>query len=214
MIRALVVTLALAAAGASARAQTVLLGVHGALGDYREVSSNLRYGGGGFGGSLALRVGRLSAEGIVTQVSFNPHDKNTGLEDFTSTQIDARFGIDIAGGLAAEVGVLRRTISPELAAQEMGAARIGVRYTKVIGPGATVGLRGNYLAGAKFTGEGSAGLAFELGLFASVGPSNGHFRGTADYGFQRVDRHVDREVGSAKVPIQQSLVRLGVAVGF
>ena len=210
MNRALVVTLALAAAGASARAQTVLLGVHGALGDYREVSSNLRYGGAGFGGSLGLRVGRLSAEGILTRISFTPHDKNAGLEDFTSTQIDARFGVDISGGLAVEVGVLRRTISPELAAQEMGAARIGVRYAKVIGPGASVGLRGNYLAGAKFTGEGSAGLAFELGLFASVGPANGRFRGTADYGFQRVDR----KVGSAKVPIQQSLVRLGVAVGF
>lgn len=210
MNRTLVVTLALAAAGASAPAQTVLLGVHGALGDYREVSSNLRYGGGGYGGSLALHVGRLSAEGIVTRISFNPHDKSAGLTDFKSTQIDAWFGVDIAGGLAAEAGVLRRTISPELAAQEMGAARIGVRYTKVIGPGASVGLRGNYLAGAKFTGEGSAGLAFELGLFASVGPANGRFRGTADYGFQRIDR----KVGSAKVPIQQSLVRLGMAVGF
>jgi hypothetical protein len=210
MNRALVVTLALTTASAPARAQTVLLGVHGALGDYREVSSNLRYTGAGFGGSLALRVGRLSAEGIVARVSYNPRDGNAGLEDFKSTQIDARFGVDVAGGLTAEVGVLRRTVSPELAAQEMGAARIGVRYAKVIGPGATVGLRGNYLAGAKFTGEGSAGLAFELGLFASVGPQNGRFRGTADYGFQRVDR----KVGSAKVPIQQSLVRLGVAVGL
>lgn len=210
MKRALVVTLALAAAGASVRAQTVLLGMHGALGDYREVSSNLRYTGEGFGGSLALRVGRLSAEGIVTRVSYNPRDDNAGIVPFKSTQIDAWLDVDVSGGLAAEVGVLRRTVSPELAAQEMGAARIGVRYSKLVGPGATVGLRGNYLAGAKFTGEGSAGLAFELGLFASVGPANGRFRGTADYGFQRIDR----KVGSAKVPIQQSLVRLGVAVGF
>lgn len=212
MNRTLVLTLALAAAGAppAARAQTVTLGVHGALGDYREVSSILRYGGTGVGGSLALHVGRLSAEGIVTRVSYTPHDENAGLESFKSTQIDARFGIDLVGGLTAEAGVLRRTISPELAAQEMGAARLGVRYTKIIGPGATVGLRGNYLAGAKFTGEGSAGLAFELGLFASVGPQNGRFRGTADYGFERIDR----KSGGARVPIQQSLVRLGVAVGF
>ena len=209
MSRVLAVTLALAAAS-SARAQTVTLGVHGALGDYREVSSNLRYSGGGFGGSLALRVGRFSAEGVVTRVSYSPHEKSAGLESFKATQIDGRFGVDVAGGVAAEVGVLRRTITPELGAQEMGAARIGVRYTKLIGPGATIGLRGNYLAGAKFTGEGSAGLAFELGLFASVGPQNGRVRGTADYGFQRIDR----KVGGAKVPIQQSLVRLGVAVGF
>ena len=92
----------------------------------------------------------------------------------------------------------------------MGAARIGVRYSKLIGPGATVALRGNYLAGAKFTGQGSAGLAFELGLLVSVGPQNGRYRLTADYGFQRIDR----KVGTAKTPIQQSLVRLGVAVGF
>lgn len=210
MNRPLVVLLGLAAAGSPVRAQTFSLGLHGALGDYREVSSNLRYQGGGFGGSLALHVGRFSAEGAVTRVSYTPHDRNAGLEGFKSTQIDGRFGVDIAGGLTAEFGVLRRTIDPALAAQEMGAARIGVRYTKVVGPGATIGLRGNYLAGAKFTGAGSAGLAFELGLFASVGPQNGRVRGTADYGFERIDR----KVGSSKVPIQQSLVRLGVAVGF
>ncbi|HEY6109013.1 MAG TPA: hypothetical protein VIV56_08930, partial [Gemmatimonadales bacterium] len=81
MNRALVVTLAFAAASAPtpARAQAFLLGVHGALGDYREVSSNLRYGGAGFGGSLALHVGRFSAEGVVTRVSYNPNDKTAGL---------------------------------------------------------------------------------------------------------------------------------------
>jgi hypothetical protein len=210
MNRALLVTLGLAAAGTPACAQTLQLGVHGGLGDYREVSSNLRYDGTGFGGSLTLHVGRFSAEGTVTRLSYDPHNGSAGLERFKSTQIDARFGVDVAGGLSAEVGLLRRGIDPAFAAQEMGAARVGVRYAKVIGPGATIGLRGNYLAGAKFTGAGSAGLAFELGLFASVGPQSGRFRGTAEYGFQRVDR----KVGSAKVPIQQSLVRLGMAVGF
>jgi hypothetical protein len=210
MNRVLVLSGLLAAAAGSARAQTVLLGVHGALGDYREVSSNLRYRGGGVGGSLAFHVGRFSAEGALTRVSYDPRDKSAGLGSFKATQIDARVGVDVSGGLTAEVGLLRRSISPELAAQEMGAARIGVRYSKLIGPGASVGVRGNYLAGAKFTGEGSAGLAFELGLLVSVGPQNGRYRFTADYGFMRVDR----KVGTAKVPIEQSLVRLGVAVGF
>jgi hypothetical protein len=208
MNRVMVLTGLLAATGGSARAQTVLLGVQGALGDYREVTSNLRYRGSGVGGSLALHVGRISAEGVVTRVSYDPRDP--GHASFKSTQIDARFGVDLSGGLTAEVGLLRRTIDPELAAQEMGAARVGVRYSKLIGPGATVGVRGNYLAGAKFTGEGSAGLAFELGLLVSVGPQNGRYRLTADYGFQRIDR----KVGSTPVPIEQSLVRLGVAVGF
>jgi hypothetical protein len=210
MNRVMVLTSLLAATGVSARAQTVLLGVHGALGDYREVSSNLRFHGSGVGGSLALRFGRFSAEGGLTRVSYDPRDGNAGLASFKSTQIDARLGVDVASGLTAEVGLLRRTVDPELSAQEMGAARIGVRYSKLIGPGATVGLRGNYLAGAKFTGQGSAGLAFELGLLVSVGPQNGRYRLTADYGFQRIDR----KVGTAKTPIEQSLVRLGVAVGF
>jgi hypothetical protein len=210
MNRVVMLTGLLAASGAAARAQTVLLGVQGALGDYREVSSNLRYRGGGVGGSLTLQVGRFSAEGALTRISYDPRDKTSGLASFKSTQIDARLGVDVASGLTAEVGLLRRTIDPELSAQEMAAARIGVRYSKVIGPGATVGVRGNYLAGAKFTGEGSAGLAFELGLLVSVGPQNGRYRLTADYGFQRIDR----KVNTIKAPIEQSLVRLGVAVGF
>lgn len=210
MKRVVLLTGLLAGAGVSARAQTVLLGVQGALGDYREVSTNLRYSGGGIGGSLTLRVGRLSAEGALTRLNYDPRDASAALAKFTATQIDARLGVDVSGGLTAEVGLLRRTIDPELTAQEMGAARIGVRYSKVIGPGATVGVRGNYLAGAKFTGEGSAGLAFELGLLVGVGPQNGRYRLTADYSFQRIDR----KVGDSPVPIQQSLVRLGVAAGF
>jgi hypothetical protein len=48
------------------------------------------------------------------------------------------------------------------------------------------------------------------GLLVSAGPVNGRYRVTGDYGFQRIDR----KVGGQPVPIQQSLVRVGVAVGF
>ncbi len=210
MRRAILLSALLLVGGATARAQTVSLGVHGALGDYREVSSNLRYRGAGGGLALWLRLYRFSAEAAATRVSYDPRDDNSGLTSFKATQIDARVGFDVAAGFTAELGLLRRTISPELTAQEMGAARIGVRYSKLIGPGTTVALRGNYLAGAKFTGKGSAGLAFELGLLVSTGPVNGRYRLTGDYGFQRIDR----KVGGQPVPIQQSLVRVGVAVGF
>jgi len=211
MKRALVMLGLLAVATAvAAPAQTVSLGVQGALGDYREVSSNLHFRGTGVGATLWLRVHRLSAEGSFSRVSFDPRDQNSGLTGFKATQLDARLGVDVAAGFTAEVGVLKRTVDPELTAQEIGAARIGVRYSKLIGPGATVALRGNYLAGAKFTGEGSAGLAFELGLLVSVGVQNGRYRFTMDYGFQRIDR----KVSNTSVPIEQSLVKLGVAVGF
>jgi hypothetical protein len=191
-----------------ASAQTVSIGLQGALGDYREVSSSLKYRGAGGGLTLWLRLNKLSAEGSVSRISYDP--KNVGLTSFKATQLDARVGFDIAAGFTFEAGVMKRTVDPELSAQEMGAGRIGVRYSKLIGPGATVGLRGNYLVGAKFTGAGSAGLAFELGLLASVGPQNGRYRFTMDYAFQRVDR----KVGTVSVPIEQSLVKLGVAVGF
>lgn len=209
MKRALVMGgLVVVVAAAAATAQTVSLGVQGALGDYREVSPNLRYRGAGGGLTLWLQWNRLSAEGSVSRVNYD--SKNSGVTSFKATQMDARLGVDVAGGLTAEFGVMKRTVDPELSAQEMGAGRIGVRYSKLIGPGATVALRANYLVGAKFTGEGTAGLAFELGLLASVGPQNGRYRFTMDYGFQRIDR----KVGGTPVPIEQSLVKLGVAVGF
>ncbi len=211
MKRALVmVGLLLVAMAAAASAQTVSLGVQGALGDYREVSSNLRFRGAGVGTTLWLRFHRLSAEGSFSRVSFDPRDQNSGLTAFKATQLDARLGVDVAAGFTAEVGVMKRTIDPDLTAQEVGAGRIGVRYSKLIGPGASVALRGNYLVGAKFTGEGTAGLAFELGLLVYVGPQSGRYRFTMDYGFQRIDR----KVNTISVPIEQSLVKLGVAVGF
>lgn len=211
MKRALWIGGLLAAVGAGeSAAQAVTVGVHGALGDYREVSQNLRYRGAGFGASLGLRFHKLSAEASVTRLSYDPRDKSSGLSSFTGTQFDARVGVDVASGFTAEAGVTSRTIDPKLSAQEMGAGRIGVRYSKLIGPGATVALRGSYLVGAKFTGAGSAGAAFELGLLVSAGPQNGRYRFTMDYGFQRVDR----KTSSTPVPIQQSLVKLGVAVGF
>ena len=191
-----------------ASAQVVSIGLQGALGDYREVSSSIKYRGAGGGLTLWLRVHKVSAEGSVSRVSYDPRDK--GLSSFKATQLDARVGVDIAAGFTVEGGVMKRTVDPELSAQEMGAGRLGVRYSKPIGPGATVALRGNYLVGAKFTGAGSAGLAFELGLLVSVGPQNGRYRFTMEYGFQRIDR----KVNLISVPIEQSLVKLGVAAGF
>jgi len=191
-----------------AAAQRVSIGLHGALGDYREVSQDLHYRGTGGGAALWVSYHKFSAEGSFTRVSYDP--KKGGFQSFKATQLDARVGYAVAAGVTAEVGVIKRTVDPALSAQEMGAGRIGVRYVRQIGPGTTVGLRGNYLPGAKFTGQGSAGLAFELGLLLSAGPTNGRYRFTGDYGFQRVDR----KVNGFKAPLEQSLVRIGVAVGF
>jgi hypothetical protein len=48
-----------------------------------------------------------------------------------------------------------------------------------------------------------------------VGSPNGRIRVTGDYGFDRFDRHTNPAgAGTVKVPIQQSLARLGLAVGM
>lgn len=202
--------LCVAAAAVALPAQTVSVGVQGALGDYREASSSRRFNGSGVAGTLWLRVGRLSAEGTISRLGYDPRDRSGVLEPFTSTQIDARLALSVAPGLAVEAGWLRRTIDPDLATQDLAAAPVGLRYRKALGPGASAGLRGAYLAGARFTGAGSAPLAFELGMFVALGSRNGRYRLTADYGFQRVDRSVQ----GVKVPIEQSLVRVGLALGF
>ena len=49
----------------------------------------------------------------------------------------------------------------------------------------------------------------ELGMGMSVGASNGRYRLTADYAFQRVNRKT-----ADKVPIQQSLAKVGLQLGL
>jgi hypothetical protein len=191
-------------AWAKAGAQDVSLGVQGALADYTD--RDLFRGTGG-GLTIWARLGHISAEGSIVRTSYHPLTTNFGLIGFKTTQLDARLGFDLAAGFTAEAGLMKRTVD-RVGMQEVGSGRIGIRYSKFIGPGVFVGVRGNYLVAANFTGGGSADLAIELGLLASVAPRNGRYRFTMDYGFQRIDRKVSGE----EVPIQQSLVRLGVAV--
>jgi len=193
----------------AAQAQTVTIGVHGALGDYRETSSDLRFKGtgGGFDLTLSWRQFRLDAYG--TQISYDS-TAGSSQQSFKSKEGDGHLGYAFTPSLIGEVGIVHRSIDPQFAAQEMTAIPIGVRYMAILGPGASIGIRGDYLAAAKFSGGGSASLAVELGLMFWAGPQNGRFRFTGDYSFQRLDR----TTGGLKTPIQQSLGRLGVAVGF
>lgn len=196
--------------GATAvQAQTVTIGVHGALGDYRETSEDLHFRGGGGGLALTLTWRQWRADFSGTQVTYDPVG-NDSLQSFKSKEAVGHVGYTITPSLIGEVGILKRTIDPEFAAQEMTAIPIGLRYMAVIEPGTSIGIRGDYLAGAKFSGGGSASLAIDLGLLFWAGPANGRWRFTGDYDFQRVDR----KANGLKTPIQQSLARLGVAVGF
>jgi hypothetical protein len=206
----------LAVAGGTGLAAQKVVNAGGqfAFGDYKETASALHYQGGGAGFWVGFSKGKLSADGSFLAISYQPVDDGSALEDFKTTQIDARLRYYIASGVSAEVGFTRRVADPEFAAQSAAAARLGLRASYLLGPGANLALRGTYLAGGKFSGGGTAGFGFEVGLGLSVGASSGRWRFTADYEFQRFNRVTTIGGTEAKVPLQQALARVGVAFGL
>jgi hypothetical protein len=185
-----------------------------AFGDYRETTAALQYQGGGAGFWLAFRAGKLSADGSMLFMSYQPVDGTSAVDEFKATQMDAKLRYYLAGGVSAEIGFTRRIADPEFEAQSVSAGRVGLHAGYLLGPGANVSLRGNFLPAAKFSGGGSASFGFEVGLGLSVGASNERWRLTADYEFQRFNRVTNNGTADAKVPLQQSLARIGAAIGF
>lgn len=200
--------------GGGLAAQTVGLGVQGVFGDYREQTGSLHYTGSGGALTAWAAKGKFGAEVVVTGITYKPADDGTAVDEFKATQIDARLRYYIAGAVSVEAGFTNRTVDKEFAAQEVGAIRFGARGHYVLGPGADIVFRANYLGGAKFSGGGKASLGVEFGLGLSVGKSNGRYRVIGDYEFQRFNRTTDNGSGTIKVPLQQAVARIGVAVGF
>jgi len=112
------------------------------------------------------------------------------------------------------VGLIRRTADPEFDAQSLGAVRIGARSVYDLGPGATVSFRANYLAAPKFSGGGRAAFSLDLGLGLDVRLA-GRLHGVVEYAFERVNRKTDPGgTGEIAAPIQQTLARVGLGIGF
>ena len=110
--------------------------------------------------------------------------------------------------------IIRRTADPEFDAQSVGAVRIGARSFYEIGPGATVLFRANYLAAPTFSGGGHASFSIDLGLGLDVRLA-GRLHGTAGYTFQRISRKTNPGgTGEIDAPIQATVARVGLAVGF
>ena len=206
--------LALSGADLAAQGPRIKAGGQFAVGDYRETTASLHYQGGGAGAWLAFRAGKFSADGSMLFMSYQPVDGAAAGAEFKSTQIDAKARYYLASGVSAEIGFTRRMADPEFDAQSVAAARVGLYASYLLGPGANVALRGNFLPGAKFSGGGEAGFAFEVGLGLSVGSANERWRATADYELQRFNRVTNNGSVEAKVPLQQSVARIGAAVGF
>jgi hypothetical protein len=209
MRRALAVAAILVLAGiSSANAQKVRIGI-GALGlTYSETGEDRRWDGGGGAGTLWVRLGRwgIDASGYIAKLKPDSSD----VSEFDMVQGDLRASFLIVPLVALEAGFGRRSTDPELAAQDVGYWRIGVLSEAELSRIASIWARGAYLAGVKYDGGGTTSLAVEVALGVGVGTANGRFRVRVDYEFQRFDREVDQ----VELPIQLSLARLGVEIGF
>jgi hypothetical protein len=155
-----------------------------------------------------VRLGRwgIDASGYIAKLKPDSSD----VSEFDMVQGDLRASFLIVPLVALETGFGRRSTDPELAAQDVGYWRIGVLSEAELSRIASIWARGAYLAGVKYDGGGTTSLAVEVALGVGVGTANGRFRVRVDYEFQRFDREVDQ----VELPIQLSLARLGVEIGF
>ena len=209
-----VALLVLASPAAPAQRVTAIVGPQFALASYREVASGLRYQGSGFGGALSARYRRLSAEASIVRLTLDPANGSAATSGFTATDVNAWVAYDVATYASVEAGFIRRTADPEFDAQSVGAVRVGARSFYEIGPGATVLFRANYLAAPKFSGGGHAGFSIDLGLGLDVRLA-GRMHGTAGYTFQRINRKTNPGgTGEIDAPMQATVARVGLAVGF
>lgn len=208
-------TLALALLPAALPAQHVAIGPQVVFGDYREVSSDLRFRGIGFGASALVTWRKLSADVVYSKIRYKPEDNPTAAE-FDATQIDARLRYYISGPVSAELGFTNRKADPEFEAQSVAAVTAGARMAYLLGPGVWMSLRGAMLFGAKFSGGGKSSPlgAIELGLQVTADALRGRLRLMGNYDFQRITREANDGSGEVEVPIQQSLGRVGIAVAF
>ncbi len=197
-------------------AQHLVVGPQAVFGDYREVSADLHYRGGGGGVAGSFTWKKVTAEAEFVSIKYEPTGDGTAVASFTAKQLDVRVRYFVTGPVSAEVGFVRRKADPEFEAQSVGAVRAGARMSYPLGPGVRMALRGGMLFGPKFSGGGkSSGLgALELGLYVGVSALRDRLRFTGDYDFQRFARKADDGSGEVNVPIQQSLGRVGLAVAF
>jgi len=201
-------------AGAPAAAQRITIGPEFAVAESREASSGLRFSGVGPGAEATLVWRRFSADAAVCSLDMTPTSGSAAVSSFRATEIDAWVAWEALNYLSFEAGVTNRTPDAEFAAQSLGAVRVGVRTHYLLGPGATIWLRGDYLAGAQFSGGGTAPLALELSLGLDLALSR-HLHAAASYAFQRFDRSTNPGgLPQTSVPMEQSLARIGLALGF
>ena len=147
-------------------AQHFSVGPQVVFGDYREVSSDLRYNGGGIGAKATLEWKKFSADIVLSKVKYKPDSHGTATTAFDASEVDVRLRYYITGPVSGELGFINRKADPEFEAQSVGAITAGAQMAYLLGPGVRMALRGGLMLGAKYSGGGTtSGLgALELAL--------------------------------------------------
>jgi len=194
-------------------AQRFVIGVAGAGGDYREVSNDLRYRVSGVGAMAMFAAGRVAAEVSATGLTYTADGPNA-TRDFKAVQFDGYLRVLLVRGVSVETGLTNRQVDAEFEylAQSAAAVRLGLYSAVDLGRDAGAQVRVNYLAGARFSGGGTAPLAVDVGLGFYYGVANGRLRLTGESQFQRFNRTIDPGGVKRDVPIQQIIGKLGFAV--
>ncbi len=197
-------------------AQHFSIGPEVAFGDYREVSSDLRYRGVGGGARATVTWKKFSADVAISKVTYKPTSTGTTTQQFDAREVDVRLRYYVSGPISAELGFVNRKADPEFNAQSMGAITAGAHMGYLLGPGVHMALSGGLMFGPRFSGGGtiSALGALHLGLGLTVDALRGRLRFNGDYDFQRISRKTNGAGGALPAPIQQALGRAGIAVAF
>jgi hypothetical protein len=209
VVAALSVALVWSTGDAAAQERRLHVGLAGTRATNNEASADNRHTG--FGGSATARYGtdRWGVEGEVDIRSLSPAEDES-LDDLSIRGGALRGHYGVWRDLDAEVGFESRTVEPELAAQDVAALLVGLRYEVPFASIASMRIRGAAIPLAWFNGGGDSGIGVAVGLAARIRPSDGRWGLFGEYDFRRLDR----SVGGIDVPIQFESVRLGVELGF
>jgi hypothetical protein len=191
-------------AAADARAQKVELSAYGVAVTNSEIDSIREAKGLGLAADARLQRGRFRLE--VRGVTASLHADFSVQPDYALHELSASASYVWGPRLWLQVGVGRRFVSPDFAAQEVGLLRIGILSETQLSGLAQIEARANYFPLARFSGGGGAGLALGFGIGARVGRSTGRLHGIVEYSYERIDRKVNGE----GTPIKFSVARVGL----
>jgi hypothetical protein len=192
--------------GMTAAAQSVEVAAYGAAVTNSEIDQTRQARGLGLGADASFRLGRVEvmARGLTSSLgadfSVQP--------DYALHELELLASYDWRHGLSGYIGLGRRFLDPELVAQDVGMARVGVRARTLLTSLAEIRASASYMPLTRFSGGGDADLAVELSLGLRVGRQAGRISGRLDYRYERIDR----EVNGSSVPIRFSVARVGLGL--